>query len=834
MKTKILIAILLVLSLVGCNLPIHKSEMTSTPEPTALSVSPEQTASVIETSLPSFSIDWSKSFSHLTTLNGEITLNRWTSDLYEGIDIPLPVALQQVYNSDVLDGLTEDQKDLLSKNGFLVIHSQEEQFADIREETAQQTGQPYFLTTDAAFHALHLQFDELLKALEKEYFRPQLISITQAVLQELQSELPEVRGGGIEKEASQALAFISVGLKLLDPQAVIDPSVSEIVAAQVNQIEEAAGWDQSKLFPEFKDDYSAYIPVGHYTGDAELEAYFKAMTWFGRVHFQLQDPENPAFVPSRVPLIVTQALRKAQGQEKSAVEDWSELHQVLTFMIGPSDDPGPLEYSTLMDQVYKDQTTLINLGRDDLWQEFLSRAGELPAPQINSLLITTTIDLSTEKGWRFMGQRFTLDGMILQNLIYDLVKEKPDGTQRELPSGLDVMAVLGSQPAYAELEAEGATSFPNYPDQFEKMQKAVSEQSEDQWLGRFYDGWLYSFLPLLQAKENAYPAYMRSPAWNYKEMNTGLGSWAELKHDTILYTKMPEGMGGGGPPRSNASPSYVEANPQVFYRMAYMAKTLAAGLDTLYFDGTLDQEGYIGQPNAAGFLTGMSELGMRFEKLGAIAAKELSGQPLDEEDNALLTRCLGMVECLNLKTPSNQPNSEMPKVPVVAAVAGAKNNVLEAAVGKVDRMFVIVPLEDHWEVAQGGVFSYYEFPQPREQRLTDDAWRETLSEAKISLPEWSKVYNLPGGQSTKTIFFRVGDVYWINEAGDQLKVHENPSLGSPVTILLKTDDYITLVDGPVQADGYTWWKVQLFTFLENDPASTGWIVENPEWIERSY
>ena len=68
--------------------------------------------------------------------------------------------------------------------------------------------------------------------------------------------------------------------------------------------------------------------------------------------------------------------------------------------------------------------------------------------------------------------------------------------------------------------------------------------------------------------------------------------------------------------------------------------------------------------------------------------------------------------------------SEQLEVPLVAAVSGAQDSVLEAATGYVDRIYVVVPLEGGLEVAQGGVFSYYEFIQPRDQRLTDDEWRD--------------------------------------------------------------------------------------------------------------
>ena len=93
------------------------------------------------------------------------------------------------------------------------------------------------------------------------------------------------------------------------------------------------------------------------------------------------------------------------------------MHEILTFVIGPSDDAGPLEYATLMDQVYGDDTTIQDLADDALWQDFLSQSDQLPAPQINSLFVVSTMDLTAEKGWRFMGQRFTLDGITFQKLL---------------------------------------------------------------------------------------------------------------------------------------------------------------------------------------------------------------------------------------------------------------------------------------------------------------------------------------------------------------------------------------------------------------------------------
>jgi hypothetical protein len=796
--------------------------------PPASTPTPTQKAHTTPGQLADLSIDWSQPFAGELEPGEKLVLKNWMSQPYAGKDLPLPLSgLGQLANPAVVSGLTSQQTDFLIKNGFVAVHSQEAQFGDIRVETASKTGQPYYLTSDAALHALHLLFDDMLKAIEREYFRPNMIAIIQATLTQLGDDLPKTRGTAIEADAVQALAYLSVANKLLDPSASVDPSVADQVNRQVEQIMAGGKSDKLVLFPKITADLGAYKPVGHYAGDEELEAYFRGMTWLGTIHFPLKS-KDPA--PSRLPLIVTLELRRAQVEDETAASIWASMHETLTYVVGPSDDPGPLEYAALMDQIYGKKATIRDLADATHWSDFQARAGQFQAPQINSLFVKSTQDLIGLTGWRLMGQRFTLDGMIFQNLIYDRVGENSEKKLRDFPSGLDVMAAFGSQLAYQQLDRQGETRYANYPEQMDKMQKAVQERTETQWLARFYDGWLYSFFPLIQDKDSAYPAYMRSPAWGYRSINSALGSWAELKHDTVLYSKMPEFMGEGGPPTSGPAPSYVEPNPTFFYRAGFIAKSLSCGLQNhLVHEPCFDIEASGGSADDAfGQVRAMYAFGKQLEALGDIAAKELAGQPITHEENNLITSCLGLTECINFEY---HPNSEMPKVPVIAAVSGALGDVLEAGVGGVDRIYVVVPLEGKWEIAQGGVFSYYEFAQSRDNRLTDEDWRKKLAEGNIQLPTWAKNFLLEGGHPNAALAFRKGDVYIVNEAGDKLNVHDTPSLNGKLVSQLKTGDYIEIIDGPVQADNSTWWKVKT---AAAPVEASGWVVENSLWLDRSY
>jgi len=312
----------------------------------------------------------------------EVSIWRKEQSLVE--EIALPFSLKQVENPDVVSGLTTSQRNYLEENGFVVIHSHESQFADIRERVSNQYGQPYFLTSDAALHTLQLTFEELLAVLEKEELHPRITAVVQSTLVEILSYYPLVQGTNLETDTHLTAAYLGVALKLLHPQITLEPYLEQQVNAQIEQIMTNTGIEESVLLPGFQDDFGAYIPIGHYRGEPELEAYFRGMTWLSRNHFE-SHITNPNSNPSRIPLIITLALRKAVIEGKLAAEEWALVQEVLTFLLGPNIFSGPPEYADLMDQVYGRGLTIVGLKDEANWQAFLSLSQNLPQQQKSSI-----------------------------------------------------------------------------------------------------------------------------------------------------------------------------------------------------------------------------------------------------------------------------------------------------------------------------------------------------------------------------------------------------------------------------------------------------------------
>ncbi|NLF49825.1 MAG: DUF3160 domain-containing protein [Leptolinea sp.] len=759
---------------------------------------------------------------------GVTPLKEWVDIPYKPQGDELPVNLEMVENPEVIGGLTNNQTGMLVQNGFTVIYSSEEQFADIRDQVADYYGQPYYLTTDAAFHALLINFDALLKQLERTVLREEAITIVSAVLNSVSKEAETVQDDHLRRDFQLAEEYLSVARILFAEDPSMTAAMRKRIQPQVEQVMTASGRAKSVLISGFEDDYGAYTPVGHYAGDPDLEAYFRGMTWLGRVALKFRDVENEDFFPSRVPLVISRVLR-----DNAVIwERYLKMMETLEFVAGPTDDAGPPEVLALMDEVYGRNPSWDELSDDRLWQEFLSRANELPRPQINSTFANSTMALNAERSWRMMGQRFTLDGLMFQNLVFDKVGSQ--NNKREVPSGLDVMAVLGSTAALEAQKEAGEDQYDNYLKQVERLSGYVRTQRPPQWLDTFYSGWLYAFIPQVQPKGESYPPLMRTFAWQNRETNSALGSWAELKHDTALYTKMPEFMGGGGPPVSPPPPGYVEPNPNVFYRLAYVSMALKEGLESRgYCSGNEERPGAGSELSFMDLWRGMGSLGDQFTRLGDIAVKELRGEELTEEDRYRIIAPLGKLEDHVAFAKRTGQGLELPPVPVVAAVSGAQNEVLEAGVGYVDRIFVAVPVNGKMYIAQGGVFSYYEFAQPRSNRLTDEEWQKNLKNGAYKLLPYTSNYMEPGGKPVDELAFRIGDLYIITSEGGSppLNLRVDPSKNAAVLGTLKTDTYLEIIDGPKQADELTWWKIEVYFSSQEEE---GWVAENPDWYARAH
>ncbi|MGB9578615.1 MAG: DUF3160 domain-containing protein, partial [Halothiobacillaceae bacterium] len=321
-------------------------------------------------------------------------------------------------------------------------------------------------------------------------------------------------------------------------------------------------WPTPLFGPDYLEDYTQYKPRGHYTKSDSLKHYFRAMMWLGRMTFASAEADKTLGA-----LLLTRSVKNLAVGSRQAQEVWEDIYLPTVFFVGKSDDISFYQYDSLAAAVYGSQYTALDV--DALADSaglgpFMRLAQKLPGPKIVSG------DL-IPKGFRLMGQRFIPDSWVMDQLVFDRL---PD---RIWPQGLDVMAVLGSQRAYDLLEHDRRT-FTDYEKRLNELRAEFAAYPPATWAQNVYWNWLYCLLPLLFPKGEGFPAFMQSLAWVDKELFAALASWAELRHDTILYAKQ-SGTETGVRPLSALEQGYVEPNPWLYARLAALASYLRAGLE---------------------------------------------------------------------------------------------------------------------------------------------------------------------------------------------------------------------------------------------------------------
>jgi hypothetical protein len=647
-------------------------------------------------------------------------------------------ALGNISNKDMFH-LSPEAEQLLVKNGFVVVPSELREFF-ILYEINRYEPVPSFITADSMLHNYHLFFSHLLRVTEKEKLAPALKELTANMLAQAEKQYTALQGTAWENAAKRNLGFFAVAGKLLDPEMPLPKQVQKEVEAELKLIAEHAGIKDSPLMNmgqnlsapgTLQEDYSQYMPRGHYANNELLQSYFKAMMWYGRITFRLKSEDE-----TKSAVLITLALNEDENRQK-----WDQIYQPTNFFVGKSDDLSFLEYHALLAEIYGTELDLDEIiSAEAKWDAFIKAAAKLKPPTINSIPIFTEEIQPDRKeeiiGFRFMGQRFTLDAAIFQRLIYREVKENSHGARRMLPKALDIPAAMGSSAAYGILAAQGETDYAGYGENMAKLQDYIAALDQETWTQNLYWNWLYTLNPLLKEAGEGYPSFMRTQAWLRKNLNTFLGSWTELKHDTILYAKQVYAEMGGGLDGVDDR-GYVEPNPELYARLAALVNMTKEGLASRNLLADRDRDS----------LARLEQLAL---SLKTISEKELSHIPLTEAEYDLIRSYGGQLEHFWLEALRDEGIDHRSAIAdnpaaLIADVATDPNGwVLEEATGHIFNIYVVVPVDGSLRIARGGVYSHYEFPWPLHDRLTDKKWLEMLDSGQAPpLAQWTETYIAP-------------------------------------------------------------------------------------------
>ncbi len=640
-------------------------------------------------------------------------------------------------------------------------------------------GLPPFVTSDCVLHAYHLLFRGILERLERDRMYPDLIEFS-AIMQAASEGQYRAFSGPLKEAALRNWAYFTVAKELLVPSADVPGDVGNMVAEELKLIEAHAGMEGGPVLG-CEQDYSQYVPRGHYAGDARLEPYFKAMVWYGRSPMLLLGREdNPRAAVSQETadrhtlqaMLIAAALFSDGDQLAQARELWQRLSTVPAFMVGAVDDLTPVDYATGMRSQVGESHAWTVLADADTMAAIRDDLRRLPPPKLFSALggviyeelgwdeMDAWVEIS--RGLRLFSQRYNPDALILERLSDPTVGEytghgrpftlKPNAVGvpvRGIPRGLDVFHILGSQRAGQILVDQGDTEYREYPETVTRLQAEMRKLSDDDWHASLAMAWLDALRELTATHHEAgWPTFMTTAAWEDKSLSTALVSRTQLRHDTILYAKQAAPPPAGEAMAREPVVGYVEPVPELWARLLAMTQMTLKGLTAM---DLLDQ--------ATGeSLRTTLEL---IERLHAISVRELEGKTLRQQDydfidefGDLLEDAVAPVQSAsvaagdNWGAPRGAGHDRLSPALVIDTFTDLDPpaTVLQEGVGEFRTMLVAYKLpQGHIVLGAGPVFSYYEFKHPSSDRLTDEKWREMLNSGKAPKPP------------TWTSSFRVGE-----------------------------------------------------------------------------
>jgi hypothetical protein len=354
------------------------------------------------------------------------------------------------------------------------------------------------------------------------------------------------------------------------------------------------------------------------------------MMWLGRMEFRLietQSDGSQLFYRRQLEAsLLIRSLVDATGMDL-----WNTIERIIRNFTGESDNMTLPEVDALATDLGASTPTELAAQSDTAIAQLIIDKG-YGAQRIASQLIKVgpaTDTLPLNRSFLLFGQHYEIDSHVFSNVVYDRVKH---GTvMRMMPSPLDVaFAALDNDAAAALLAPELATY--DYASELGSMRILADSYDATFWNGTLYNLWLSSLRALspagdLTSASIALPSVARTEPWSGRVLNTQLASWAELRHDTILYAKQSYTAGV----TCEFPDGYVEPSPAFWSSLAAYGK---AGGDIM---ADLDLSVSSAGSAMVSHFKNMADLGAL---MGDMAARELGGQPFTDAQLAFLNQAV--------------------------------------------------------------------------------------------------------------------------------------------------------------------------------------------------
>jgi len=687
-----------------------------------------------------------------------------------------PADLSAIPWYDTLDrhfDFTPDEQDMLRENFFMVS----ERLSSLDWASAfiglYSQDIPLFLSSDFVLSTLHNAYDAILQTIEWQFLEPNLQEILTAMYGHFPTMVTKYSGDDRFQETLKDVdLYLSVALSLAMGEEHPPQFDNRLKFDEVMEAVEAEDEKDMTLFTESKIrhlDFSQFTPRGHYNkeiytrdGIITLENYFGAMMWLGRIDFLMtappENPWEPGWTDDELrrmqlgALVLNEVLYACGKLDKLTKHD-----EIISFMVGPDDNMTPAELRALSESELVSSSDLFKTGTFDSFLEKLNASDDYGQKIMSNFFMVdpdTTDPGQLPVSFKLLGQKFLVDSYVFSEVVYDRISFEGKKVWRPLPDPLDAMAALGNEDALALLEEEMETY--KYASNMAGLEYLIDSYDDVFWDQSLYNTWLGAIRTLNPPESSdRLPYFMQTTAWHQEKLNTQLVSWAQLRHDNILYGKQSY-TGGTG---CSYPYTYVEPYPELYTMLAEFSDKAAAFFSQVFSGLQVES-----QDRIVDYYGAYSKI---MEQLEIIASKELDHVALSEAEVTFLKTMIngymasgpsitgwytdlffdvekGLWMDYTVADVHTQPTDEN---------GGYVGNVLHVGNGKINMGVFLTenPCNPGQYMAYAGpVSSFHRQVEPNFNRLSDQEWEDFFWEDKApERPDWVASYLL--GQEGKKL-----------------------------------------------------------------------------------
>jgi hypothetical protein len=602
---------------------------------------------------------------------------------------------------------------------------------------------PVYVSADSILNAVHRSYDRILSAVEES-------ALTAALDQMLAGMRASLAPGGhvtLDTQTRTDLdVYLAVASALLAGKAphTIDAANQGTADALVTKVRAHAGTETVTLFGTARDeDFSQYVPRGHYTRSEALTNYFLATMWLGRVDLRILETQSDGSVLFRRRQL-EDAIALRAVMDTSARDAFGRIDAAVSAFVGDADSMTFDGLEALMTDLGVTDVAGLAGKSDQAITDAIVNGG-YGAQKIASRLIVngTSGTLPLDRAFAVLPQRYALDSHVFSNVVYDRVNR--GAPLRMMPDPLDVaFAALRNDQAGALLASE-LTTYRYAPD-LHLMRVLAEAQGDAWWSKNLYNDWLSALRTLSPGKAVATPLSIGMPsvtgteAWGRRLLSTQLASWAELRHDTILYVK-PSYTSGASCSYPDA---YVDPYPELFDALITYAHRGSTLVDALLLPASE-------RPRYADYFTRLASVA---QTLGDMARDQRTGNPITPAHLAFVNRAVTKEPICgtfmvggwyaDLLFDSAQAADFDPTIADVHTqptdeVGNPVGKVLHVGTGMPRTMVVTVDGCDGGAKTYVGLASaYFEKTTQSFERLSDEPWSKALLGATPADVAWMK------------------------------------------------------------------------------------------------